>query len=135
MKELLEQDSRLFWMPAEGLDMLDSCFGVEVESLESGDVRGSAGRIGYLLRGEASIQTDSGAEIVSGSGLVGICLGGPQGYQRDRGVLTALSACEVLWMPYDIMEFACHRNCWFHTRLMLEIRRMLEERAEDSFEK
>ena len=34
MQELLEQDKRLFWMPAEGLDVLNSCFGLEVETLE-----------------------------------------------------------------------------------------------------
>ena len=66
---------------------------------------------------------------------MGIRLGGPRGYERDSGVITALSACEVLWMPYDVMEFACHRNCWFHTRLMLTIRQMLEEQAARSLEK
>ena len=135
MQELLEQDKRLFWMPAEGLDVLNSCFGLEVETLEGGDTRGSAGRIGYLLQGEASIQTDRGAEQVSGSGLVGIRLGGPRDCQRDSGVITALSECKVLWMPYDVMEFACHRNCWFHTRLMLTIRQMLEEQDARSLEK
>ena len=135
MQELLEQDKRLFWMPAEGLDVLNSCFGLEVETLESGETRGSAGRIGYLLQGEASIQTDRGTERFSGSGLVGICLGGAQGYQQDRGVITALSTCEVLWMPYDVMAFACHRNCWFHTRLILTIRQMLEEQVAHSMEK
>lgn len=130
MQELLEKDPRLCWMPAEGLELLDSCFGLEIETLESGDTRGSAGRIGYLLYGEASIQTDCGAQLVSGSGLVGIRFGGPRGYQRDKGVLTALTSCEVLWMSYDVMKFACHRNCWFHTRLILEIQKMLEERAE-----
>ncbi len=135
MQELLEQDQRLFWMPAEGLELLGSCFELSVETLESGDTRGSAGRIGYLLQGEASIQTDQGTEQVSGSGLVGIRLGGPRGCRKDSGAITALSACEVLWMPYDVMEFACHRNCWFHTRLMLEIRQMLEEKGEDPLEK
>ena len=129
MKELLKQDPRLYWMPEEGLEILDSCFGLEAESLESGETRGSAGRVGYLLQGEASIQTDRGAELVSGSGLVGIRLGGPRGYQPDHGVLTALTTCQVLWMPYEAMEFACHRNCWFHTRWMIEIRKMLEEKA------
>ena len=130
LKELLERNSHLAWMPAEGLEILDSCFGLEMETLGAGQIRGSAGHVGYLLLGEASIQTDDGAELVSGSGLVGIRLGGPRGYQRDRGIITALTDCQVLWMPYDVMEFACHRNCWFHTRLMLEIRKMLEEQAE-----
>ena len=110
MKELLEQDPRLYWMPTEGLKILDSCFGLEAESLESGESRGSAGRVGYLLQGEASIQTDRGAEPVSGSGLVGIRLGGPRGYQPDHGVLTALTACEVLWIPYEVMEYTVDEN-------------------------
>lgn len=122
-------------MSAEGLAVLGSCFELNVETLESGETRGSAGRIGYLLQGEAGIQTDRGTEQVSGNGLVGIRLGGPRGCERDSGVITALSACEVLWMPYDVMEFACHRSCWFHTRLMLTIRQMLEEQAARSLKK
>ena len=134
MKELLAQDSRLSWIPAEGLEILDSCFGLELEVLESGESRGSAGRIGYLLQGEAAIQTDCGTEQTSNGTLVGIRLGGVRGVQQERSVLTALTSCKVLWIPYDVMEFACHRNCWFHTRLMMEIRQMLEERAEKTLE-
>lgn len=122
-------------MPAEGLEILGSCFELQVETLESGETRGSAGRIGYLLQGEASIQADRGTEQVSGSGLVGIYMGGPRGYRQDPGVITALSACEVLWLPYDVMEFACHRSCWFHTRLILTIRQMLEEQDARFWEK
>lgn len=135
MQELLEQDRRLFWMPAEGLEVLGSCFELCVEKLEIGETRGSAGRIGYLLQGEAGIQTDRGTIQVSDSGLLGIRLGGPRGYERESGVITAWSECKVLWMPYDVMEFACHRNCWFHTRLILTIRQMLEERTAHTMEK
>lgn len=126
LEELLARDEHFFWMSAEGLTFLNACFGLELEQLQSGDTRGNAGRIGYLLQGEASLQTDNGASVASSGGLLGICSGGDRGHQPCRGALTALTPCDVLWIPYEVMEFACHRNCWFHTRLILEIRKLLE---------
>ena len=127
MEELIRQDARLSWLPPEGLEILSSCFTVETETIESGEVRVTAGRIGYLLDGEASWQAVCGTECVQAGDLIGIQKGGRRGYQISPGVLTGLTCCRILWFPYDVMEFACHRNCWFHTRLILEIRRILEE--------
>jgi hypothetical protein len=127
VEELIKQDARLFWLPPEGLEILSRCFELETEVLESSEVRVTAGRIGYLLEGEASWQADCGAERVQAGNVIGIRLGGSRGYQTSPGVLTAIACCKILWFPYDVMEFACHRNCWFHTRLILEMRRILEE--------
>ena len=75
-------------------------------------------------------QASRDARLPAAGALLGTALGGPRGHRQSRTVFTAEEVCTVWWLSYDVMEFACHRSCWFHTKLMMTIQDMLEKEKE-----
>ena len=119
--QLIAQDAHFSWMQGEALETLRNCFDPKTEEIPAGESGESGGRLGYLLEGCAML---NGEKLSAGS-LVGICAGGSRGYARSDDRITAVSACKVLWFPWDALEFACYRGCWFHARFLREIQIIL----------
>lgn len=126
LREYLERDTNFSFLTQESLEILGSCFEIRLEEIPAGERRESAGRIGYLLQGQGTREQESAASQVKSGSLIGIAPGGPRGHHSVSAKLTAETDCVLLWLPYDVMEFACHRSCWFHTRLMLTLETLLK---------
>ena len=127
LREYLEQDANFSFLTEEALEILGSCFTLRLEEIPAGEARESGECIGYLLQGQGTRAQASAAEKVQTGSLVGIAPGGARGHHPASAKLTAEADCVVLWLPYDVLEFACHRSCWFHTRLMLVVEDLLEK--------
>lgn len=127
LKEYLEQDANFSFLTDETLEILCACFAVQLEEIPSGETRESGECIGYLLRGQGTRVQESAVAKVQAGRLIGIAPGGARGHHPVSAKLTAETDCTVLWLPYDVLEFACHRSCWFHTRLMLVVEELLKK--------
>ncbi len=121
MLELLRQVPLFTWLTEEGADTLSACFDLCVEELRPGDTRSADGRIGCLLRGSASFQTDGAVRALRPGEVFAL------GRTRESipGVLTAEEACAAAWFHRDLVRHVCYRACWFHARLIQEIERNL----------
>ena len=113
----LKADSNFSWLPEEAMEILEGCFNLTWETIQSGETRESAGRIGYLLHGTA-VGVDTGT-------LLGIYRGEDGAKRPVSVVLRAITDCTVLWFDFDLVRSVCYRACWFHVRLLREIDRML----------
>ena len=125
LKKMIAQDEHFCWMEGDAFETLSNCFDVEAEQLKVGKSCKSAGRFGYLLQGNGTIQGEGSFSKVEAGGLLGIVPGGARGYLWADGVFTADSDSVVLWFQRDALEFACYRGCWFHARLIREIQMLL----------
>jgi len=128
LKEYLKQDVNFPFLSEEALEILGACFEIRLEEIPAGEIRKAGECIGYLLRGQGMRAQDTAVAKVQTGSLIGIAPGGgSRGHHPVSAVLTAETDCAVLWIPYDVLEFACHRSCWFHTRLMLAVEELLEK--------
>ena len=120
--------SKLFsWISAEGVEMFSNCFDLEVERIPAGESRESRGRIGYLLSGKAEAGRDLAADDAAG-----VTLEEDGTLHWEDFTLRAEEPCVVIWMNGEILTSVCYRACWFHGRLILEMRRLLSERREQA---
>lgn len=124
-QQLIAQDPRFSWMQGDAYETLNNCFEPQIQCLLPGETSESAGRFGYLMRGSGTLHRAEGKAYIAAGELAGIRTGGAQGYQPSADVLEAETECQVLWFPYEALEFACYRGCWFHARLMREVRDIL----------
>ena len=123
-----EQDARLSWLSEEALEILNACFDARAELIPAGESRESAGCIGYLLRGSGMLRRGDIEEPAAAGTLFGVVRGGERGHLPAAETLTAAEPCAVFWIACDVLDFACHRSCWFHTCLMLVFEELLKER-------
>lgn len=130
LHEWLSADGNFSWLTEDAIEILGSCFTLQLQRLQPGEVCESRERLGYLLQGSGKAETDRGTKTAAAGALLGTALGGPRGHRQSRTVFTAEEVCTVWWLSYDVMEFACHRSCWFHTKLMMTIQDMLEKEKE-----
>lgn len=126
MLELLHQVPLFAWLPEEAPEILNGCFDLETEKLETGETRRTDGRAGCLLSGSAVFQPEGTAsDTLSAGSLFAIRRDG-QGFKHPRsGILTAASDCAVAWFDVSLTSNVCYRACWFHVRLLREIDRLL----------
>lgn len=118
------KSSELFaWISEEGVEMFSNCFDLEVEQIPAGQSRESRGRIGCLLSGEAA----AGRRLAADD-IVGVMLERGGALRSEEFTLYAEQPCCVVWMNGEILTSVCYRACWFHGRLLLELRRLLTAR-------
>ena len=128
-KDKLFASSLFQWMPEEGLDNFEGCFDLESEELLCSETRWTENRIGYLLSGNAILEREGQfPAIISEGHLFGVSLSSRAdiSYEAENAAISAISNCTVLWMDYEKSRFVCYGGCWFHARLLLEIKEHLK---------
>lgn len=112
------------WIVEEGLEMFSNCFDMEAEEIPAGECRDSRGRVGYLLSGAALVNDGPPA----GDGVFGVRLLENGTFSMEEAAIRAERPCVVVWMNPEILTSVCYRACWFHGRLILEMRKLLSAR-------
>ncbi len=128
--DALRQQPLFSWMPLQGLNLFQGCFDLTVQELPAGSSSPVQNKIGCLLQGEASLQSDRASRRLLPGELFGAALDSAGVPCPEDGTLApSPEGCTVVWMEFDILRSVCYRACWFHARFVQEVLALLNRQS------
>ena len=121
---LFAANARLSFLPPEAAEIFEGCFDLRVCEVPRGGTLDTAGALCYLCSGTGRI----GKRRADPGVFFGV---DAEGKPRAEAFAASEDSVLLRW-DGDVLSHVCYRACWFHVRLLNEVRGGTQNQLDNS---